>query len=319
VHLVDRERKRELLAHLIKTGVIDQALVFTRTKHGANRLAQQLERDGIGAAAIHGNRSQGQRVRALADFKAGRTPILVATEIAARGLDIDQLPHVVNFELPMVPADYVHRIGRTGRAGSTGLAVSLVCVDEHKLLREIEIILGKPIPQEVIASFEPDRSIRPEPILRGGLGTARPQGQRGGGRGPAPVRGGTPFRGGEARPVHRSPDRPIERQGERPAQGRPAQGRPAQGRPGQARPAQRPATLRPGQSLGQRPAPAHPSRNGGRPGDRPAAYGSPRPVERHPGHAGPAPRPVNGQRPTPQGGRPVAMPGERIARVNDRG
>ena len=102
VHPVDRERKRELLSHLIRTGVVDQALVFTRTKHGANRLAQQLERDGIGAAAIHGNRSQGQRVRALADFKAGRTPILVATEIAARGLDIDQLPHVVNFELPMV-------------------------------------------------------------------------------------------------------------------------------------------------------------------------------------------------------------------------
>src|SRR5437763_1791566 len=127
---VDRERKRELLAHLVKSGRIEQALVFTRTKHGANRLAEQLVRDGINANAIHGNKSQGQRVRALDDFKAGRVPILVATEIAARGLDIDGLPHVVNFELPMVAEDYVHRIGRTGRAGLNGDAVSLVCVDE---------------------------------------------------------------------------------------------------------------------------------------------------------------------------------------------
>jgi ATP-dependent RNA helicase RhlE len=327
VHPVDRERKRELLSHLIRTGVVDQALVFTRTKHGANRLAQQLERDGIGAAAIHGNRSQGQRVRALADFKAGRMPILVATEIAARGLDIDQLPHVVNFELPMVPADYVHRIGRTGRAGSTGLAVSLVCVDEHKLLREIEAILGKPIPQEVVAGFEPDRSIRPEPILRGGLGSARPQGARGG-RGPAPVRAGTPFRGGEARPVHRAPERSLERQGERPSQGRPAQGRPAQGRPAQGRPAQgrpaqgrpgpRPATLRPGQSLGQRPMPSQPHR-GGRTGDRPSGGHGPRPVERHPAHGGSGGGPVSGSQGSHAasrsglGGRPATMPGERIA------
>ena len=146
VHPVDRERKRELLAHLIRTGEIDQALVFARTKHGADRIAEQLVRDGIPAAAIHGNKSQGQRVRALADFKAGRTPILVATEIAARGLDIDGLPHVVNFELPMVPEDYVHRIGRTGRAGSPGHAVSLVCVDEHRLLRDIERPAGRPDP-----------------------------------------------------------------------------------------------------------------------------------------------------------------------------
>ena len=117
VHPVDRERKRELLSHLVKTGVIYQALVFTRTKHGANRLATQLEHDGIPATAIHGNKSQPQRVRALADFKANKYAILVATEVAARGLDIDSLPHVVNFELPMVAEDYVHRIGRTGRAG----------------------------------------------------------------------------------------------------------------------------------------------------------------------------------------------------------
>ncbi|HEY5628556.1 MAG TPA: DEAD/DEAH box helicase, partial [Candidatus Limnocylindrales bacterium] len=122
---VDRERKRELLAHLVRGGRISQALVFTRTKHGANRLAEQLGRDGIGAAAIHGNKSQGQRIRALDDFKAGRVGILVATDIAARGIDIEALPHVVNFELPMVAADYVHRIGRTGRAGVDGQALSL--------------------------------------------------------------------------------------------------------------------------------------------------------------------------------------------------
>ena len=139
---VDRERKRELLSHLIQSGRVEQALVFTRTKHGANRLAEQLARDGIAATAIHGNKSQGQRVRALDDFKAGRASILVATEVASRGLDIEELPHVVNYELPMVAEDYVHRIGRTGRAGSTGDAISLVCVDEWPLLREIESLLG---------------------------------------------------------------------------------------------------------------------------------------------------------------------------------
>jgi ATP-dependent RNA helicase RhlE len=168
-HPVDRERKRELLTHLVRTRVIDQALVFTRTKHGANRLAEQLNRDGIATSAIHGNKSQPQRVRALADFKAGRVLLLVATEVAARGLDIEALPHVVNFELPMVPNDYVHRIGRTGRAGVTGTAVSLVCVDEAPLLRDIERVLGAPIPSVVIPGFEPDRAIRPEPIrLRSG-------------------------------------------------------------------------------------------------------------------------------------------------------
>jgi ATP-dependent RNA helicase RhlE len=191
VHLVDRDRKRELLSHLIRSGRIDQALVFTRTKHGANRLAQQLDRDGITAAAIHGNKSQPQRVRALADFKAGRFQILVATEVAARGLDIEALPHVVNFELPMVPEDYVHRIGRTGRAGVDGDAVSLVCVDEMKLLHDIERVLGRGIPRETIPGFEPDPRIRPEPILRGGLGGSRPPARQGGGsgRGPSSQRG----------------------------------------------------------------------------------------------------------------------------------
>ena len=161
---VDRERKRDLLRELVALGRVSQALVFTRTKHGANRLAEQLRRDGIEAAAIHGNRSQSQRVKALSDFKEGRVAILVATDIAARGLDIEQLPHVVNFELPMVPEDYVHRIGRTGRAGIDGQAISLVCVDEAPLLRAIQGLLKRVIPSETIAGFEPDRHIRPEPI-----------------------------------------------------------------------------------------------------------------------------------------------------------
>jgi ATP-dependent RNA helicase RhlE len=171
VHPVDRARKRELLSHLVRTHAVDQALVFTRTKHGANKLAEQLWADGIATAAIHGNKSQGQRVRALNDFKAGRVTLLIATEVAARGLDIEQLPHVVNYELPMVPSDYVHRIGRTGRAGLEGDAISLVCVDELPMLRDIERLLGRPIPSEVVAGFEPDRSIRAEPIrLRSGMG-----------------------------------------------------------------------------------------------------------------------------------------------------
>ncbi|HEX5826954.1 MAG TPA: DEAD/DEAH box helicase [Candidatus Limnocylindrales bacterium] len=161
---VDRERKRDLLRELVALGRVKQALVFTRTKHGANRLAQQLEKDGIKAAAIHGNKSQAQRVRALDDFKAGRVDLLVATDVAARGIDIEQLPHVINFELPMVPEDYVHRIGRTGRAGVDGQAISLVCVDEKPLLQEIQQLLRRAIPTEEIAGFEPDRSIRPQPI-----------------------------------------------------------------------------------------------------------------------------------------------------------
>jgi ATP-dependent RNA helicase RhlE len=164
VHPVDRARKRELLSHLVRTHAIEQALVFTRTKHGANRLAEQLWQDGIATAAIHGNKSQPQRVRALNDFKAGRVSLLIATEVAARGLDIEQLPHVVNYELPMVPSDYVHRIGRTGRAGLEGTAISLVCVDELPLLREIERLLGQPIPSETVPGFAPDRTIRAEPI-----------------------------------------------------------------------------------------------------------------------------------------------------------
>lgn len=146
VYRVPKEHKRHLLAHLIRAGGWTQVLVFMRTKHGANRLAQQLESAGIQAAAIHGNKSQAARVRALADFKARRITALVATEVAARGLDIKELPHVVNYELPNVPEDYVHRIGRTARAGGAGCAVSLVAQDESPLLRDIEKLLARRIP-----------------------------------------------------------------------------------------------------------------------------------------------------------------------------
>ena len=152
---VDKGRKRELLSHMIGRENWRQVLVFTRTKHGANRLTKQLETDGITAAAIHGNKSQAARTRALAAFKDNKVRALVATDIAARGLDIDQLPHVVNFELPNVPEDYVHRIGRTGRAGNGGKAVSLVSAEERKLLKDIEKVLKKPIPTEFVEGYEP--------------------------------------------------------------------------------------------------------------------------------------------------------------------
>jgi ATP-dependent RNA helicase RhlE len=290
---VDRERKRELLSHLVRSGRIEQALVFTRTKHGANRLAEQLGRDGINAAVIHGNRSQGQRVRALDDFKAGRVPILVATEIAARGLDIDGLPHVVNFELPMVAEDYVHRIGRTGRAGAEGDAVSLVCIDEVPLLREIERLLRKPIPEEIIEGFAPDRTIRPEPIRLRSVGPH-----------PMPARAGSS--GGRGRPA----GSPAGAGGFAPARRPGVDARPVQA----ARPVAPPrpgSTLRPGQAV--RPAGPHPisldahraerrpTRNGPAPfdGGRPAH--APRPGgpsrEQH------QPRPVSG---TSIGNRPMA-------------
>ena len=182
VHHVDKNRKRELLSFLIGSGNWKQVLVFTRTKHGANRLAQQLEQDGLTAAAIHGNKSQGARTKALADFKRGKVRVLVATDIAARGLDIDQLPHVVNFELPNVPEDYVHRIGRTGRAGNEGEAVSLVCVDENKLLRDIERLLKSEVPKVAIDGFDPDPTIKAEPIQNGRQNRGGGQ-SRSGGRG----------------------------------------------------------------------------------------------------------------------------------------
>ncbi|MGF1458918.1 MAG: DEAD/DEAH box helicase [Leptolyngbyaceae cyanobacterium] len=178
VHPVDRHRKRELLSHMIGSKNWRRVLVFTRTKHGANRLAEQLKSDGLSSDTIHGNKSQGARARALDSFKRGKVRVLVATDVAARGLDIDELPHVVNFDLPNVAEDYVHRIGRTGRAGNEGDAVSLVCVDEHYLLRNIERLLKRDIPSTVIPGYEPDPTIEPQPIP----GAKRPSNRRGGGR-----------------------------------------------------------------------------------------------------------------------------------------
>jgi ATP-dependent RNA helicase RhlE len=191
VYPVDKSRKRELLSQKIGEENWQQVLVFTRTKHGANKLAEQLGKDGIHSAAIHGNKSQGARTKALADFKAGAVRVLVATDIAARGIDIDKLPHVVNFELPNVPEDYVHRIGRTARAGREGNAVSLVCVDELKLLRDIEKVLGKDIEKVNLPGYDVDPRIKAEPIQNGRGGGRNNSGNRGNsGRGRAPARGG---------------------------------------------------------------------------------------------------------------------------------
>jgi len=162
VYFVDKGQKRGALSWLIGSGNWRQVLVFTRTKHGANRLSDQLELDGLTAVAIHGNKSQGARTRALADFKKGAVRVLVATDIAARGLDIDQLPHVVNFDLPEVPEHYVHRIGRTGRAGNDGLAISLVANDERPLLKQIERLLGLTLPQRRLEGYTPNAA-QPEP------------------------------------------------------------------------------------------------------------------------------------------------------------
>jgi len=167
IHPVDNSRKRELLSFLVSSKEWKQVLVFTRTKHGANRLSQQLALDGISSTAIHGNKTQAARTKALADFKNGAVRVLVATDIAARGLDIDQLPHVVNFELPMVPEDYVHRIGRTGRAGCVGEAVSLVCIDERELLTKIERLLKCSLSKVVIDGYEPNPAIKAQPIPNG--------------------------------------------------------------------------------------------------------------------------------------------------------
>ncbi len=226
VHFVDKKRKRELLSLMIGQGNWQQVLVFTRTKHGANHLAEQLNKDGITAAAIHGNKSQGARTRALADFKSGSIRVLVATDIAARGLDIEELPHVVNYELPNVAEDYVHRIGRTGRAAATGAALSLVCVDEHKLLRDIERLLKREIPRIALPGFEPDPSIKAEPIVNGRQQAPRGRGQgqgRGQGGNVSRPHGGSGQRGGgdkAARPQGEA--RPARRQGGNAGNGAPA-------------------------------------------------------------------------------------------------
>jgi len=221
VVLVDRNKKKELLVHLFETRGWSQALVFTRTKHLANRLAEHLDKHGISALAIHGNKSQTARTRALSEFKSGKLQALVATDIAARGIDINELPQVVNFELPMVAEDYVHRIGRTARAGATGSACSLVCIDEHRLLEAIERLTRQRFERQVFAGYEPDPNQRPEPIETG-------RGQRGGGR-HAQTQGqprqsqGQPRQGqaqprqgqGQARHGHGQPRQDQARQGQR--------------------------------------------------------------------------------------------------------
>ncbi|MBT9312428.1 DEAD/DEAH box helicase [Leptothoe kymatousa] len=187
IYRVDASRKRELLSYLIGFQNWQQVLVFTRTKHGANRLADQLAKDGLKTAAIHGNKSQAARTRALRDFKQGRVRVLVATDVASRGLDIDQLPYVVNFELPNVPEDYVHRIGRTGRAGNEGQAISLVSNDEQSLLKGIEKLLKRRFKQAVLPGYEPtpgadqgakSKRRRPQPRRGSSAAPSRPVGKK---------------------------------------------------------------------------------------------------------------------------------------------
>ncbi|MEY2632787.1 MAG: hypothetical protein RIR00_1441 [Pseudomonadota bacterium] len=196
---VDRDKKKELLLHLFSQHGWHQVLVFTRTKHGADALARKLDKAGIAAAALHGDKSQGARTRALADFKAGKLVTLVATDIAARGLDIDQLPHVINYELPNIAEDYVHRIGRTGRAGSAGEAISLVCADERDNLRGIEKLIGKSLAVTLVPEFAP--SAHPQPPV---TPPRKPGGERRGPSGPRPASTGRP---GGAHGKHRSGSR----------------------------------------------------------------------------------------------------------------
>ena len=279
IHPVDRDKKRELLTHLIKQHNWFQVLVFTRTKHGANRLAEQLTKDGISALAIHGNKSQSARTRALAEFKNNTLQVLVATDIAARGIDIDQLPHVVNYDLPNVPEDYVHRIGRTGRAGATGEAVSLVCVDELQLLKDIEKLIKRAVPQEVIAGFEPDPNARPEPIQR--------RSQGGGGRQPRQGQG------------------QGQGQGQRQAQGQQKREGSSGANNGQSRGGNRGSNDKPGdkpkqQAKPQGQKPAHARNDGSRHQDKPRAAAHE--GSAHTPHAAHAPR-------KPRNGNPGALLG----------
>jgi len=193
LHPVDKTRKTALLSHLTLTHGWDRALVFSRTKHGANKLVKLLDRDGIKAAAIHGNKSQNQRTKALADFKNGDITLLIATDIAARGIDIDQLPQVVNFDLPNVPEDYVHRIGRTGRAGSSGQAISLVSEDEMKQLQDIERVIQRHIEREEVEGFKPERGLPASREIRA-IKPSRPRKPQASGRGDAPSSAKAPRR-----------------------------------------------------------------------------------------------------------------------------
>ncbi|TDU24349.1 ATP-dependent RNA helicase RhlE [Panacagrimonas perspica] len=236
VHPVDKARKTALIAHLVKEGDWKQVLVFTRTKHGANRLSDQLAREGITTAAIHGNKSQNARTKALAEFKAGDIRVLVATDIAARGIDIDQLPHVINHELPNVPEDYVHRIGRTGRAGCEGEAVSLVSGDEREYLRDIQKLLKREIPSSVVPGFEPgSQPSAAEMAARASQPADRPPPQRqhqgrrpggnsagnGGGRNHSAPRGAKPGGGGGGQRHAQGARKPQNRNPQQGASNRP--------------------------------------------------------------------------------------------------
>ena len=246
---IERTRKSELLAHLIKDNQWFQVLVFTRTKHGANRLAEYLGKHGVTALAIHGNKSQNARTRALADFKRGELQALVATDIAARGLDIEQLPHVVNFDMPNVPEDYVHRIGRTGRAGATGEAISLVSREEEALLRDIERLIKRPVPRMTVPSYQPS------------VGAAHDPDQR-------PARSSQPSR---------RPSAP-----KRPASQPPREARTRQ-QPGNGGRVKAPA--QPGQAAKSRPGASSDSRRAGTASERSEVSGQPRPASRS-GHRG---------------------------------
>ncbi len=222
VYEVDRDKKRELLAELLIDQDWQQVLVFTRTKHGANRLAEYLSKRDIPAMAIHGNKSQTARTKALESFKNGSIRVLVATDIAARGIDIAQLPYVVNFELPNVAEDYVHRIGRTGRAGESGEAISLVCIDEFKLLDGIERLTKQKFTRHVVPGFEPDPNAKPEPIPNGRNNAGG--GRRGGGGRPGGGGGRGAPGGGQGRGQGRGPGGGGRGPGGRPGGGRGGRG-----------------------------------------------------------------------------------------------
>ena len=268
-HFIDSKHKRELLAHLVKTHNWEQVLVFCKTKHGANRLAYQLERDGINAVAIHGNKSQNARIEALESFKANKVRVLVATDIAARGLDIEALPHVVNFDIPHVPEDYVHRIGRTGRAGVEGEAISLVCAEDRPLFAAIESLIKKKIEVKPVVGFDGSRSAgghdEGETRERGrGRGGERRGGQQRD-RKPAREERRPAERAADSAPTQRQADSaPTQRQADRAADSAPTQ-RQAD-RAAESAPTQRQADRAADSAPRQRPAPAQQ-----RPAPKPAA------------------------------------------------
>ena len=245
VYRLPASHKRALLAHLITQGAWEQVLVFTRTKHGANRLAEYLEKHGLTAAAIHGNKSQNARTKALADFKSGAVRIMVATDIAARGLDIDQLPHVVNFELPNVEEDYVHRIGRTGRAGRSGEAISLVAPDEEKLLKSIERVTRQKIPDGDLMGFDAAAVEAEKPEVR----EPRPQNnQRRGQRADGSNAGGRKDKGrdkGKEKDAGKDGKQSGEKAAEKSAGGRQEQRKPRDKKPRQQQNAQQGAPAAP--------------------------------------------------------------------------